>query len=272
MRIDIVNAYSLTSSQKRFIASRRSRRHSNDVVLSLSQRHQQYLLNIASTHVLLDVVLISRICHRSFIVVVWINSNDRHSYFQRLFIFMHLDEVSCSTLILLHSYVCMFILDLSIDISLSSRERDLFRKRWAIVTNFLWIFFRETCVYDIVTLLRLAWFQKVQRDSNIYWRRTISQLGLASTLGSLLSTIAYLVKWTSCILAFNSITLLITYDIHIAFRNKQIKRMMRRRDKEWLVDLISSSSSRERDEIDAKSTSDANMIEIKEKLSGHQHE
>ena len=40
---------------------------------------------------------------------------------------------------------------------------------------------------------------------------------------------------------------------------------MRRRDKEWLVDVISSSSLRERDEIGAKSTSDANMIEMKKK-------
>ena len=43
--------------------------------------------------------------------------------------------------------------------------------------------------------------------------------------------------------------------------------MMRRRDKEWLADVISSSSLRKRDEIDAKSTSDANMIEMKKKRS-----
>ena len=40
---------------------------------------------------------------------------------------------------------------------------------------------------------------------------------------------------------------------------------MRRRDKEWFVYVISSSSLRERDEIDAKSTSDVNMIEVKKK-------
>ena len=45
---------------------------------------------------------------------------------------------------------------------------------------------------------------------------------------------------------------------------------MRERDKEWLVDVISSSSSRERDEIDAKSTSDVNMIEIKKKRSDNE--
>ena len=42
---------------------------------------------------------------------------------------------------------------------------------------------------------------------------------------------------------------------------------MRRRDKEWFVDVISSSSLRERDEIDAKSTSDVNIIEMKKKRS-----
>ena len=42
---------------------------------------------------------------------------------------------------------------------------------------------------------------------------------------------------------------------------------MRKRDREWLADVMSSSSLRERDEIDAKSTSDANMIEMKKKRS-----
>ena len=46
--------------------------------------------------------------------------------------------------------------------------------------------------------------------------------------------------------------------------------MIRRRDKEWLADVISSSSSRERDEIDAKSTNDVNMIEMKDKRSDNQ--
>ena len=40
---------------------------------------------------------------------------------------------------------------------------------------------------------------------------------------------------------------------------------MRERDKEWLVDVMSSSSLRERDEIDEKSTSDVNTIELKKK-------
>ena len=40
---------------------------------------------------------------------------------------------------------------------------------------------------------------------------------------------------------------------------------MRERDREWLADVMSSSSLRGRDEIDAKSTSDANMIEMKKK-------
>ena len=40
---------------------------------------------------------------------------------------------------------------------------------------------------------------------------------------------------------------------------------MRERDKEWLVDVMSSSSSRERDKVDEKSTSDVNTIEIKKK-------
>ena len=47
----------------------------------------------------------------------------------------------------------------------------------------------------------------------------------------------------------------------------QIKRMMRRREREWLADVMSSSSSRERDEIDEKSTSDVNTIEVKRKRS-----
>ena len=42
---------------------------------------------------------------------------------------------------------------------------------------------------------------------------------------------------------------------------------MRRRDKEWLANIISSLSLRERDEIDAKSTSDINIIEMKKKRS-----
>ena len=46
---------------------------------------------------------------------------------------------------------------------------------------------------------------------------------------------------------------------------RYIKRIMRERDKKWLVDVISSSSSRERDEIDEKSTSDINTIEMKKK-------
>ena len=46
--------------------------------------------------------------------------------------------------------------------------------------------------------------------------------------------------------------------------------MIRERDKERLVDFISSSSSRERDKIDAKSTSDINIIEIKKKRSDNE--
>ena len=41
--------------------------------------------------------------------------------------------------------------------------------------------------------------------------------------------------------------------------------MMRKRNREWLIDVISSSSLRGRDEIDAKSTSDVNITEIKKK-------
>ena len=50
-------------------------------------------------------------------------------------------------------------------------------------------------------------------------------------------------------------------------RSVKIKRMMRERNKEWLADAMSSSSLRERDEIDAKSTSDINTIEMKKKRS-----
>ena len=53
----------------------------------------------------------------------------------------------------------------------------------------------------------------------------------------------------------------------VSIRSDKIKRMMRRRDKEWFVDVISSSSLRERDEIDAKSTSDVNSIKMKKKRS-----
>ena len=42
---------------------------------------------------------------------------------------------------------------------------------------------------------------------------------------------------------------------------------MRERDREWLADAMSSSSLRERDEIDAKSTSDINTIEMKKRRS-----
>ena len=42
---------------------------------------------------------------------------------------------------------------------------------------------------------------------------------------------------------------------------------MRRRDRKWLVDIISSSSLRKRDEIDAKSTSNINTIKMKKKRS-----
>ena len=52
-----------------------------------------------------------------------------------------------------------------------------------------------------------------------------------------------------------------------SIRSDKIKRMMRRRDKEWLIDVISSSSLRERDEIDEKSTSDINIVEMKKKRS-----
>ena len=57
-----------------------------------------------------------------------------------------------------------------------------------------------------------------------------------------------------------ALNLRITY-----IRSDKIKRMMRERDREWLADVMSSSSLRERDEIDAKSTSDVNTIEIKKK-------
>ena len=50
-----------------------------------------------------------------------------------------------------------------------------------------------------------------------------------------------------------------------SIRLDKIKRIMRRRDKEWFVNVMSSSSLRRRDEIDAKSTSDINTIEIKKK-------
>ena len=52
-----------------------------------------------------------------------------------------------------------------------------------------------------------------------------------------------------------------------SIRSDKIKRMMRRRDKEWLIDVTSSSSLRERDEIDEKSTNDVNIVEIKKKRS-----
>ena len=52
-----------------------------------------------------------------------------------------------------------------------------------------------------------------------------------------------------------------------SIRPDKIKRMMRERDKEWFADVISSSSLRERDDVDAKSTSDVNTIEIKKKRS-----
>ena len=42
---------------------------------------------------------------------------------------------------------------------------------------------------------------------------------------------------------------------------------MREKDRELLADVILSSSLRERDEIDAKSTSDVNTIKIKKKHS-----
>ena len=45
---------------------------------------------------------------------------------------------------------------------------------------------------------------------------------------------------------------------------------MRKRDKEWLVDVILSLSLRERDEIDAKSTNDINIIKIEKKRSDNE--
>ena len=50
-----------------------------------------------------------------------------------------------------------------------------------------------------------------------------------------------------------------------SIRSDKIKRMMRERDKEWSIDVMSSSSLRERDDIHAKSTSDVNTIEMKKK-------
>ena len=51
----------------------------------------------------------------------------------------------------------------------------------------------------------------------------------------------------------------------ISIRFDKIKRMMKERNKEWLIDVMSSSSLREREEIDAKSTSVINTIEMKKK-------
>ena len=100
--------------------------------------------------------------------------------------------------------------------SLPPGGRGLFRKRWAIVTDFPWISSREACTCGTVTLLGLAWFQRAQRGPDTCWRRIISRLGLASALGPLLPTVAHIVRSTPCILAFNETTLP-THMIHIAF-------------------------------------------------------
>ena len=138
---------------------------------------------------------------------------------------------------------------LTIDTLLSSSERDLFRKRWAIVTNFSWISFREAYACGTVTLLRLARSQRAQRGPNTCWQRIISRLDLASTLGPLLSTIAHIVRSILCILSFNSITLLITHMIYtFHFRNIRFEVsdeiFLLRRKSNDLWENISSTSLR----------------------------